>query len=83
MQGVPINRAQGGSPYAYYLTAAQPNCGYCGQAPFPHTPIYCVGAPYFMLLHQQCLPLFDYEDHKWPHNFPLVSFTKPRSNAQP
>lgn len=75
---LPISRI-GGAPYAVYLTAAQPNCGHCGQPPRLNTPIHCVGPPYCVLLHEECLPLYDYEDRKWPHAHPLVAFTKPRT----
>lgn len=69
-----------GTPYCYYLTAMQPNCGRCGQPPTAGRPIHCLGAPYHCLVHTQCLPLFDYEDSVWPHPHPFVSYTKRRIN---
>ncbi len=78
MSAQDIVRPQDGHVYACYLTAAQPLCGHCKKSPRPNEPIHCVGAPYHTLLHRECFAFFDYEEQRWPHAGPVVSYTKPR-----
>lgn len=51
------------------------NCIHCRKPVEEGQPFYAAADPYNGVLHSVCAPFYSYP-RCWPHEFPLVAFTK-------
>lgn len=54
---------------------ANANCKHCGKPIEANALVVAVGEPYSMLLHEECVPYYDYSK-VFPHDKPLQFFRK-------
>lgn len=72
-----MNTAEGWLAGSYHMKVINPAVCVVCRGPITSTPAYALGAPYNCLIHDACLPYFNYTG-RYPHPLPAIFYETPR-----